>query len=201
MTGNGEERLLHLVGWVGRHVLPHERQLRKWLRSAFPAIDVDDVVQEAYCRISELDRFEHIDDPRRYFFRTARNIVLEQVRRDRVVRIEAASGLVEMEHALDEFSPERIAAGRSALQRVERLIDALPERARQVFRLRKIEGVSQREIASRLGLTENVVENEVARGLRRILNQMTDDERGDLPARSRSTPKSAASMRATRKQP
>lgn len=187
MTDDGEERLLHLVGWVGRHVLPHERHLRKWLRAAFPAIDVDDVVQEAYCRISELERVDHIEDPRRYFFRTARNIVLEQVRRERVVRIETASGLIEMENGpVDEFSPERIVAGRSALQRVERLIDALPERARQVFRLRKIEGVSQREIAARLGLTENVVENEVARGLRRILTQMTEDERVDMPARRRS---------------
>ncbi|WP_395396624.1 sigma-70 family RNA polymerase sigma factor [Novosphingobium sp. BL-8A] len=172
--------------------------MRKWLRATFPTIDVDDVVQEAYCRISELERVDHIEDPRSYFFRTARNIVLEQVRRERVVRIEAASGLAEMENGLvDEFSPERIAAGRSALQRVERLIDALPERARQVFRLRKIENVPQREIAVRLGLTENVVENEVARGLRRILNQMTEDERTDIPARR----KPSNSLRGARKQP
>lgn len=198
MADDGEERLLHLVGWVGRHILPHERRLRKWLRSAFPTIDVDDVVQEAYCRISELKRVDHIDDPARYLFRTARNIVLEQLRRERVVRIEAASGLVEMENGLvDDFSPERIAAGRSALQRVERLIDALPERARQVFRLRKIEDVSQREIAARLGLTENIVENEVARGLRRILQQMTEDEQTDMPARR----KSSKLQREGRKQP
>lgn len=81
MTHDGEERLLHLVGSVGRHVLPHERHLRKWLRATFPTNDVDDVVQEAYCRISELKRVDHIDDSRRYLFRTARNIVLEHVRR------------------------------------------------------------------------------------------------------------------------
>ncbi|MEJ2408791.1 MAG: sigma-70 family RNA polymerase sigma factor, partial [Novosphingobium sp.] len=197
MTDDGEKRLLHLVGWVGRHVLPHERDVRKWLRGAFPAIDVDDVIQEAYCRISELECVDHIEDPRRYFFRTARNIVLEQMRRERVVRIEAASGLIEMENGpVDEFSPERIVAGRSALRRVERLIEALPERARQVFFLRKIEGVSQREIAARLGLTENIVENEVARGLRRILSQMTEDERIDMPVRRRPP----HSMRRTRKQ-
>jgi DNA-directed RNA polymerase specialized sigma24 family protein len=44
-----------------------------------------------------LSSVEHIDDPRRYFFRVARNIVLEQVRRERVVRIEAASGLAVLE--------------------------------------------------------------------------------------------------------
>ncbi len=181
-----------LIGWVGRHILPHERQLRAWLRAAFPAIDIDDVVQESYCRIATLTRVEHIDDPRRYLFRTARNVVLEQIRRERVVSIEAASGLADLEEAPEDGgSPERIVAGRRALERVERLIEALPDRARQVFRLRKIDGVPQREIAVRLGLTETVVENEVARGLRRILDQLTDEERAEMPTRRKSTPRSS----------
>lgn len=179
-----------LIGWVGRHILPHERQLRAWLRAAFPAIDIDDVVQESYCRIATLTRVEHIDDPRGYLFRTARNVVLEQIRRERVVSIEAASGLAELEEAPEDGgSPERIVAGRRALDRVERLIEALPDRARQVFRLRKIDGVPQREIAARLGLTETVVENEVARGLRRILDQLTDEERAEMPTRRKSNPR------------
>jgi RNA polymerase sigma-70 factor (ECF subfamily) len=190
-----------LIGWVGRHILPHERQLRSWLRAAFPAIDIDDVVQEAYCRIAALDRVDHIDDPRRYLFRTARNIVLEQIRRTRVVSIEAASGLAELDQAIpqDADSPERIVAGRRALARVEELIAALPDRARQIFRLRKIEGVSQRDIAARMELSETIVENEVARGLRRILDAMTDEERAEMPTRRRQKQKSRDEK--VRKQP
>ncbi|WP_245824878.1 RNA polymerase sigma factor [Sphingomonas azotifigens] len=175
-----------LVAWVGRHILPHERQLRVWLRAAFPAVDVDDVVQETYCRISGLDQFEHIDDPRRYFFRAARNVVLEQIRRERVVSIGAASGLAELDNAPDPGqSPEEIVAGRHLIARIERLIDALPDRARQVFRLRKIEGVAQRDIALRLRIPETAVENDVARGLLRILDQLTEEEKAELPIRRR----------------
>lgn len=176
-----------LIGWVSRHILPHERQLRRWLALSFPTIDVDDVVQEAYCRIAALDHVGHIDDPRGYLFRTARNIVLAQIRRTRVVRIEAASGLAELDGALpeDDFSPERIVAGRLALARVERLIAALPERARLVLKMRKFDGLSQRDIAARLGLSETVVENEVGRGLRRVLESMTEEERAELPRRRR----------------
>ncbi|USI74773.1 RNA polymerase sigma factor [Sphingomonas morindae] len=179
-----------LIGWVGRHVLPHERELRGWLRAAFPQADIDDVVQEAYCRLAALDAVDHIDDPRRYFFRTARNVVLEQVRRTRVVAIDTASGLAEFETALaeDSVSPERIVAGRRALARVEALIAGLPDRARQILRWRKIDGLAQREIAERLGLTEHVVENEVARGLRRVLDAMTAEERAELPRRTRRRP-------------
>jgi RNA polymerase sigma factor (sigma-70 family) len=175
----------HLIGWVGRHILPHERQLRRWLRSAFPASDVDDVVQEAYCRIAALSHVGHIDDPRQYLFRTARNVVLEQIRRTRVVRIDAASGLSELENALleDAASPERVVAARLALARIEELMNMLPERARRIFRMRKIDGISQREIARQLGLTETIVENEVARGLRSILEAMTEEERAEMPLR------------------
>jgi len=51
---------------------------------------------------------------------------------------------------------------------VLRLIDRLPDRCRRVFEMRKIQGLSQREIAARLGITETVVENEVVKGLRLI---------------------------------
>jgi RNA polymerase sigma-70 factor (ECF subfamily) len=66
------------------------------------------------------------------------------------------------------------------IARIERLIDALPDRARQVFRLRKIEGVAQRDIALRLRIPETVVENDVARGLLRILDQLTEEEKAGL---------------------
>ena len=175
-----------LVVWVGRHILPHERQLRVWLRAAFPSVDVDDVVQETYCRISALDRFDHIDDPRSYFFRAARNVVLEQIRRERVVSIGAASGLAELDNAPDPAqSPEEIVAGRHMVTRIERLIDALPDRARQVFRLRKIDGMAQRDIALRLRIPETAVENDVARGLLRILSQLSEEEKAELPIRRR----------------
>jgi RNA polymerase sigma-70 factor (ECF subfamily) len=172
-----------LVGWVGRYILPHESRLRSWLRSAFPTIDVDDVVQEAYCRIATLDGVSHIDDPRQYLFRTARNIVLEQLRRDRIVSIDAASGLAEMDEATEgeHGNPERVTSDRRMLARVEQLIATLPERGRQVFRMRKIEGLSQRDISSQLGISESIVENEVSRSLDRIVRALTQEERAELP--------------------
>ncbi|MGN8000490.1 RNA polymerase sigma factor [Sphingomonas sp. 22176] len=160
--------------------------MRVWLRAAFPSVDVDDVVQETYCRISGLEQFEHIDDPRSYFFRAARNVVLEQIRRERVVSIGAASGLAELDNAPDPAqSPEEIVAGRHMIARIERLIDALPDRARQVFRLRKIDGMAQRDIALRLRIPETAVENDVARGLLRILDQLSEEEKAELPIRRR----------------
>ncbi|TXC72115.1 sigma-70 family RNA polymerase sigma factor [Sphingomonas ginsenosidivorax] len=175
-----------LVTWVARQILPHEPALRRWLRTAFPGVDVDDVVQESYCRLAALPDFRRVDDPRRYLFQTARNVVLTELRRARVVRIDAVGSSADLEHALaaDDLSPERIVAGRGLLSKVEQLLADLPERSRTIFHLRKVEGMSQRDIAGRLGVTETIVENDLARGLRVILNGLSADDRADLSSRS-----------------
>ena len=46
-------------------------------------------------------------------------------------------------------------------------IQSLPERCRQVLTLRKIYGLSQRQIAQQLDISENTVETQVANGMRR----------------------------------
>ena len=175
-----------LVTWVARQILPHEPALRRWLRTGFPGVDVDDVVQVSYCRLAALPDFRRVEDPRRYLFQTARNVVLAELRRARVVRIDAVGTSADLEVALaaDHLSPERIVAGRGLLARVEHLLADLPERSRTIFRLRKVEGLSQRDIACTLGITETIVENDLARGLKTILNGLSAEDRADLPART-----------------
>lgn len=170
-----DEGRKRIVEWVGAKVLPHESEVRAWLRRSFvsPA-DRDDILQEAYCRLAALHDVSHILDARSYFFQVVRNVVLEQVRRARIVRIETVAEIDALNIGDDGPSPERVTAGRRELARVMALIAALPERCRRVVELRKIHGVSQREIAERLGISENTVENEATRGLRLVLAALAD---------------------------
>jgi len=173
VTDAGQGRV---VAWVGSHILPHETAVRAWLRRRLPpGQDADDVIQETYFRLSRLADVAHIVNPRAYFFQAARSIMLEHARRARVVRIEALTENDALRILDDEPSPERITAARRELARVRALIDLLPDRCRRVFELRKIEGVPQREIARRLGVSENVVENEAVKGLRLILKALEED--------------------------
>lgn len=166
-----------VVGWVAECILPHEPKVRAWLaRTLAPGEDPDDVIQEAYCRLASLDEVGHVRNPRAYFFQTARSIVLERIRRSRIVRIETVTEIDTLPVIDDEPSPERTAGARRELQRVLRLIEALPERYRKVVKLRKIEGLSQKEIAARLGVSERVVENDATRGLRLILRALEAEE-------------------------
>lgn len=178
----------HVIAWVAREILPHEAEVRGWLRRSLLAQgEEEDVIQEAYCRLSALDGVAHISNARAYFFQVVRGIVIDQLRRARVVRIETVTEVDALRLPTDAPSPERIAGARRELAHVRGLIDALPDRCRRIFELRKIEGRSQKEIAMLMGVNEHVVENDVAKGQRLILKAWA--EGGSAGEHSRSDPK------------
>lgn len=165
------------VQWIAVHILRHEPALRQWLRrTGLQPSDIDDIVQQSYCKLSELDSVAHIVDPRAYFFTTARSLFLQRVRRDRVVHIQAASDLIDSYIEDKAPSPEHTAGARRELRKVFEVIAALPRRYRDVIELRRIEGLSQKETAIRLGITEKIVENSLARGIKAVLQVYERDD-------------------------
>lgn len=182
-TGPSGEARKALLAFVGAQILPHEADLRHWLlRLGVKAHELDDIVQDVYCRLLRLERFDHIEDPRAYLFRCARNVLLEQVRRSKVVSIMTVQNLDELGVADLGPNPESAASSRAELVRVLGLIEGLPERCGQVFELRKVHGLSQAETAKALRLSENIVEKETAKGLGLILRHMADAGSGVVTA-------------------
>lgn len=169
-----------IVTWVGSNIVPHEGTLRSYLRQmAVPECEVNDIIQDAYVRISALNSVAHIRSGRAYLFTTARHVMLDRVRRERIVPIDSIADMDVLLVASEDPGPERRVSARLELERVRRLIDGLPDLCRKVFELRRIEGISQREIATQLGLPEHTVEAQAHRGLKLILKQMVHGD--DLP--------------------
>jgi RNA polymerase sigma factor (sigma-70 family) len=170
-----------IVAWVGSNIVPHEADLRARLRRmAVPEQEISDIVQDAYLRISKLDSVAHIRSGRGYFFTTARTSLLQRIRHERIVRIDSMTEMEALTIADEDPGPERQASARQELARVRALIDALPDRCREIFELRRIQGVPQREIAERLGIPEHTVEAQAIRGLKLILKGLAGDGNGDL---------------------
>ena len=166
-----------VVAWVASHVMPHEGAVRAWLsRSAVPQAEINDLIQEAYCKLAELTSFDHVSNPRNYFFMVARNVLNDQLRRARIVRIETVAELENFEVFSDQPSPEQVVSGRQELARVERLINGLPERTRRVLLMRKVDGLPQRQIAAELGVTEGMVENEAIKAIQLLLKAIRKEE-------------------------
>jgi RNA polymerase sigma factor (sigma-70 family) len=155
------------AAWLGSHIFPHEAALRQWLsrRPCAAGMDVEDVVQESYAILAALGGTDHIQRPRNYFFEVAKSVVLQSLRRSRVVTIDAHATMEFHAIPEDAPTPERIVADRQELAHVATLIDELPHRCGEVFKLRKLHGLSQRDVAARLGISESTVEKHMVKAL------------------------------------
>lgn len=169
------------VDWFVEEVAPHGNQLKAWLRNAFPSVrDVDDIVQESYIRIWRSYASQPVKFTKSLLFTIARRLALNVVRKDRRSPFLAVTDFERLSTA-DSTTHE---AGASALGHAEEVellaeaIDALPSRCREVFILRRLQGIPQKEIAARLGISEETVQRQAANGLRRceqfVLRRLKD---------------------------
>ena len=158
--------------WLGRYVLVHEPALRAWLRRRrLGGLDIDDIIQETYTRLVAADSVAHVHDAKSYTFQIAGSVVIDHLRRMKVVSIASVPDLDYLEVVSDDPSPERQVIDRDELQRLAEMIARLPGKVRDVFTLRRVYGLSQRDVAEKLGLSESTVEKHMARGFLIMLEQ------------------------------
>lgn len=171
-----------LTEWFVREVQPHEPKLRAWLHSRFPSLtDVDDLVQESYARLLRARQTGRIENTKTYLFATARHAALDLFRRSRIISIESVEEINEL--SVLEESPgvvESINRDQD-LQLLSEAIQSLPDRCRHVLVLQKIHGLSYKEIAAQLGITENTVNAQIAKGVLRLRDFMRAGRREDGP--------------------
>jgi RNA polymerase sigma factor (sigma-70 family) len=155
--------------WFVREVIPLEPSLTHYLRRNWRnESDIADLRQEVYVRVFEAARTRIPDQVQQFVFSTARNLLIDRVRRDRVVPIETAADLDLLEFTRDMPGPERNAIARDDLRRLQAALEKLPNRCRQAVVLRKIDGLSLREIAQRMGISEKTVKAHLNDGVRAL---------------------------------
>lgn len=131
----------------------------------------EDVAQETFVRIWERrERWEGAS-ARALVFRIARNAATDRQRRDKV-RDDYASGA--SFEAARAGSPEDNAVASEARSRISTAVGALPERRRQVFELVRNCGLSYREVAEALDLSEQTVANHLSLALRDLRAELHD---------------------------
>jgi RNA polymerase sigma-70 factor (ECF subfamily) len=154
--------------WFADEVHPHESQLRSYLRGRFPAVrDVDDVVQESYLRIWRARAARPIESAKAFLFTVARHLALDVVRRNRTLPNLSLGDLPALNVVEDKLHAADLLSYHEKVHLLADVLAALPDRCREIVVLRKLKCLSQREVATQLGLSERTVENQLARGIKR----------------------------------
>ena len=161
--------------WLAKEILVHERVLRGYLSKFLKSVvDIEDVLQETYARLLSLSDSSSaaVHNWHAFLFTSARNVALDRLRKNRVVSLDALAEMGSVDVLDQAPSAEEGLNTRQELALLMDAIASLPDRCREALTLRKLYGLSQREIAQRLAITESTVEKHVAHGVRLCAERM-----------------------------
>lgn len=159
--------------WFIHEILIHEEALMRYLQRTWPHRDeVHDLRQDLYVRIYEAAAKSLPSQPKAFLFASARHLMTDRLRRSKVVSIEPMGDFEPSNVLKDEVTPERWSGGRQSLRRLSDALDRLPARCREVVWLRRVEDLSQKDVAMRLGISEKTVEKHIAKGMRLLADAL-----------------------------
>lgn len=123
----------------------------------------EDLVQESYLILARTANATAIENPRSFLYRTASNLALDHLRHNKIVeRHQEAALLVEEPQ---QSGAESEIASQQCRTLLYQTIAELPPRCRDAFILHKIRGLSYREVAGVLDISESAVEKHIVKGL------------------------------------
>ncbi len=154
--------------WFMKEVYPHEAMLRAWLKNRYPSlVTIEEIVQESFLRVLKINRKLRLSAPKAYLFATARNICIDTLRREKVVKFKHLSG-AESESLVNTGSDVcSDLIQKEEFQILTEAIKTLPKKCRRVVTLRKVYGMSAKQIASELNLSPRTVENQLMIGMKK----------------------------------
>lgn len=154
--------------WFVDEVQPHQQSLRSYIKKSFPAVhDVDDVVQESMTRIWMARAKHPILSAKAFLFKVARHMAIDVTRRGKISPVDAVRDLDQFPVIDQKTDVIDAVTMQEKARLLAEAIATLPARCREIVVLRKLHGLSQKEVAARLGIAEKTVETQLARGLNR----------------------------------
>ncbi len=150
----------------------HGRPLTRFFASRLPdAAEAPDMVQEVYLRLLRLERPELIRSPEAYLYTIAANIAREQ-RLRRSVRPQHVALEDTPEEALPSdvamfttAAPEQAALHHERMRRLQATLNQLSPKARACLVWHRRDGLTYKEIGTRLGISTNMVKKYLAQAM------------------------------------
>jgi RNA polymerase sigma-70 factor (ECF subfamily) len=152
-------------------------ELRRFiLRRTGSLAIAEDVVQETWIRAST-SGVAMPDNPRAYLYRMAGNLAIDHLRRRERTDawLEEDGGDSKLDHVADNIpAPDDVVAARQEWDILTQAVEDLPEKCRAVFLLYRGRGLTMRQTAATLGISEKTVEKHIARAMLHCRQRLRD---------------------------
>ena len=142
-----------------------------------PPKEVEDIVQETYVRVCQVENIDAIREPRSFLFRTAQNLALDHVKRSET---RLTSGIDDLDEvavpgpaALDDATFGKVASDEEFALFCE-AVRHLPKQCRRAFVLKKVYGYSLKEIAELMGVGQPTVETHIVNGTKKCVHYLRE---------------------------
>jgi RNA polymerase sigma-70 factor (ECF subfamily) len=148
---------------------------RFFARRVRESAEVPDLVQEVFLRLSRMPDPAAIEKPEHFLFVTAANVLKDRARRAAARAGGLHDPLPEDDRlASSEIPADRVLAGRMAAAQLRAVLAELPERQRDVFVLRVLEGMKMADVARALSISTRAAEKHQAKALAHVAAALED---------------------------
>jgi RNA polymerase sigma-70 factor (ECF subfamily) len=129
------------------------------------AATADDLLQDAWLKLSRAQSDEAVGNPLAYLRRMATNLAIDDARANARRLLDPMEIEVLLEIADEAPNAEQKTSDAQQLQRLVEVIEELPSRRRELFVAARIEGLAHKELAERFGVSVRTIELEIHRAL------------------------------------
>lgn len=154
----------------------HQPWLKRWLYRRLGCQEVAaDLAQDTFVKVLGRSGLEDIQQPRAYLSTIAHGLFVNLLRRRQLEQryLEAVSSLPEVQLP----SPETHWQLLEALCAIDTMLDGLPRSVRTAFLLAQLEGLTHRQIAQQLAVSQSSVRQYIARALVHCMAAITQENR------------------------
>ena len=132
----------------------------------------EDLVQELYLKLAAIEPGEEIGNPSAFLYRSAYNLMLDRQRQDRRTALRDGAWQEARELQQGEPAADDALAARRRLAHLAAIVEDMPAKMRQAFRLHKLEGLSHAETARRMNISVSAVEKHISAALKLLLRKI-----------------------------
>lgn len=161
-----EVPLIKPEGSITEAYVKYESAIKRFVSKFLPRPhDIEDVSQEAFLKAYVAERKRQIDEPKSYLFRVAKHIAISQLRKNARQPLSYIEDfdLIDVVGSTSTTEDEVLAHQRLGLRCDA--VAALTPQVRRAYLMRKVYGMSHKEIAAGLNISKSTVEKHLAKGI------------------------------------